>query len=182
MLMILVLLISKNTYAEGVFDNTIFGVAFLSQSADIEVTTPGSVVTDSESGSGVGLYLDKYYKRKYRFNSTLSYVTYDNFDIYQLMFSADYLIPVNGRISLFGGVAAGGALQTYSDSSATDGALGAVYGAQLGGIVYINDSLMLELGYRLRPTSGIETEIVNTGTITSVTDLSETYFSILLMF
>jgi len=176
------LLISKNINAEGVFDNTIFGVSFISQSVDIEVTTTGTVTESTDSGSGFGLYLDKYYKKKFRFNSTLSYIGYDTFDIAQLMFSADYLLPVNSRISFFGGVAAGGALQKYSDVGAGDSALGAVYGVQLGGIAFINDNLMLELGYRLRPSSGIETEVVNTDSIISVTDLSEVYFGILLMF
>jgi len=176
------LLISKNINAAGIFDNTIFGVSFINQNVDIEVTTTGSVDNNTDSGSGFGLYLDKYYKRKFRFNSTISYIGYDTFDIAQLMFSTDYLLPVNSRISFFGGVAAGGAIQKYSDAGAGDSALGAVYGAQLGGIVFINDNLMLELGYRLRPSSGIETEVVGTGSIISVTDLSETYFSILLMF
>jgi len=182
-LLFFVLLLSSNVNAKGVFDSSIFGIAFISQSADIELISSGSVITNSETGSGFGLYLDKYVKRKYRFNGTLSYVTYDAFDIAQLMLSADYLMPINGRVSLFGGLALGGALQAYSDASFSDGAIGAVYGAQLGGIMYVNDGIMLELGYRLRPASGIETEVLSiTDTITSVTDLSEVYFSILLMF
>jgi len=183
-LMFFILLCSTRVSAEGVFDNSIFGIAFISQSAEIEMTTSGSLVsTESETGSGFGLYLDKYYQKKYRFNGTLSYVTYDTFDVAQFMVSADYLVPLNGRISFFGGLAIGGALQAYSDVSFSDGAGGSVYGAQLGGIMFLSDSLMLELGYRFRPTTGIETEIQNSpGTISSVTDLSEAYLSILLMF
>ncbi|RDH81165.1 MAG: hypothetical protein DIZ80_13695 [endosymbiont of Galathealinum brachiosum] len=175
-----ILLLSTKANAEGFFDNTIFGIAFINQNVDIEVTgtNAGSF---SDSGSGLGLYLDKYYKKKYRFNSTLSYVTYDTFDITELIFSADYLVPVSPQISFFGGAALGGALQTFSDSSASDGALGAVYGVQLGGIVFINNNLMLEAGYRLRPTS-IETEITGSTDIVTIDDLSETYISLLLMF
>jgi len=177
------LLIANHANAEGFFDKTFFGVAFISQSAELETTTTGTTTSISETGSGIGLYLDKYLSRKYRFNSTLSYVTYDAFDVGQLMISADYLIPLNARVSFFGGVAAGGAIQTFSDASFSDGAVGAVYGAQLGGILFLNNSLMLELGYRFRPTSGIDTVVLNPAdTITSVTDLSEAYFSVLFMF
>lgn len=183
-IMLFILFISNSANAEGMFDNTIFGIAFINQSAELEITNSGQVDSGSVTGSGFGLYLDKYVSKKYRFNTTLSYVSYDAFDVAQLMISADYLVPINGQISLFGGVAAGGALQSYTNSSSSDGALGAVYGGQLGGIMFVNDHLMLELGYRFRPTSGIETEIVDqSNTITStITDLSETYFSILIMF
>lgn len=178
--MIIMMMLSTNALSEGFFDNTIFGVAFINQNVDIEVTGTNAG-TFSDSGSGLGLYLDKYYKKTYRFNGTLSYVTYDTFDITELIFSADYLVPVSPQISLFGGAALGGALQKYSDSSASDGALGAVYGVQLGGIVFINNNLMLEVGYRLRPTS-IETEITGSTDIVTIDDLSETYISLLLMF
>lgn len=174
------LLASINVNAENFMDNTILGIALINQTVDIETT--GTAITGSDSGTGLGLYLDKYYKKTYRFNGTLSYVTYDNFDISQLMVSADYLIPASSEISFFGGAAIGGALQKYSDASVSDAALGLVYGVQTGGIVFINDNIMLELGYRLRPTS-IETEIVTSpGTVVTINDLSETYISLLLMF
>ncbi len=175
-LMFFMLLISKSVYAGN------FGISFISQSVDIENTTSGVITNSTDTGTGFGLYMDSYFKRKYRVNSSLSYITYDTFDVAQLMFSADYLMPVSSRISFFGGLAVGGALQTYSDSSFSDGALGAVYGAQLGAILFVNDSIMLELGYRLRPSSGLETEIVVDSSTTTVTDLSEGYFSILFMF
>lgn len=181
--MLLILFISNSANAEGILDNSIFGIALINQSAERETTSLGQVSSDSVTGTGFGLYLDKYVSRKYRFNATISYVSYDAFDVAQLMVSADYLIPIDGQISLFGGVAAGGALQSYADASFSDGAVGAVYGGQLGGIMFINDHLMLELGYRFRPTSGIETEVLTpANTVISITDLSETYFSILLMF
>lgn len=171
---------SSALHAENFLDNTILGVAFISQNVDTEIS--GTGVTTSESGSGLGIYLDKYYKRKYRFNGTLSYITYDDFDITQLMVSADYLMPVNSSISFFGGGSIGGAIQTYSDASLSDSAIGLVYGVQLGAIGYISKNLMLEAGYRLRPTN-IETDIVTSpGTTATVDDLSETYISILLMF
>ncbi len=179
---VLLLGISVNANAESFFDNAIFGISLINQNVDIEVSSSGSSVTGSDSGSGIGLYLDKYYKRKYRFNSTLSFINYDTFDISQLMFSADYLVPVNATVSFYGGGSLGGALQKYSDSSISDSALGLVYGVQLGSIIYINKKLMLELGYRFRPTS-IETDITSIpGTVTTINDLSESYFNILLMF
>ncbi|MCW8934374.1 MAG: porin family protein [Gammaproteobacteria bacterium] len=171
---------SINVNAENFMDNTILGIAFINQTVDMETT--GSALTASDSGSGLGIYLDKYYKKKYRFNGTFSYVTYDDFDISQLMVSADHLFPVSPEISFFGGVAAGGALQKYTDASVSDSALGLVYGVQTGAIAFINDNIMLELGYRLRPTS-IETEVIAApGTVVTINDLSETYISILLMF
>ena len=176
------LFISTNVNAESFFDNTIIGVSFISQSVDIEVTGPGSIGLGSDTGSGFGIYLDKYYKQKYRFNSTLSFISYDAFDITQLMVSADYLFPLNPQVSLFSGASLGAAAQKYTDSSVTDSAVGAVYGVQAGAIVFINDNLMLEAGYRLRPTS-IETNIASSlGTVSTIDDLSEVYISLLLMF
>jgi len=176
------LFISTNVNAESFFDNTIIGVTFINQSVDIEVTGPGSIGLGSDTGSGFGLYLDKYYKQKYRFNSTLSFISYDAFDITQLMVSADYLFPMNPQVSLFSGASLGAAAQKYTESSVTDSAVGAVYGVQAGAIVFINDNLMLEAGYRLRPTS-IETDIASSpGTVSTIDDLSETYISLLLMF
>jgi len=176
------MLLSAPAYAESLLDNTILGIAFINQDADIKISGPTTSASVSESGSGFGIYLDKYHKRKYRFNGTLSYITYDDFDVMQAMLSADYLIPVNGTVTFFAGASGGGALQQYSDASFSDSSLGFVYGAQAGAIAYINKNIMLELGYRARPTS-IETEIESSpGTTTTVEDMSETYFSVLLMF
>jgi len=176
----ILLFTSINANAENFMDNTILGIAFINQSVDIEAS--GTTFTGSDSGTGLGIYLDKYYKKTYRFNGTFSYITYDDFDISQLMVSTDYLLPMSPEISFFGGVAIGGAIQKYSEASISDAALGLVYGAQVGGIAFINDNIMLELGYRLRPTS-IETEVTSVpGSVLTIKDLSETYFSILLMF
>ena len=57
-----------------------------------------------------------------------------------------------------------------------------VYGAQLGGIVFISDNLMLELGYRLRLTN-LETEISTApGTTETIDQLNETYLSLVVSF
>jgi len=171
---------SINVNAENFMDNTILGIAFINQSVDIEAT--GTTLSGSDSGTGLGIYLDKYYKKTYRFNGTFSYITYDDFDIAQLMVSADYLFPMSPEISFFGGAAIGGALQKYGEASISDAALGLVYGVQTGAIAFINDNIMLEVGYRLRPTS-IETEVTSLpGAVVSINDLSETYISLLLMF
>ncbi len=180
--LLLMSVIAPATQADGIFDNTIIGLAFISQSAEIEVNGVGQNASFSETGSGLGLYIDKYYNRTYRVNGTLSYVSYDNFDIGEIIFSADYLLPINENLSFFGGAALGAATQKYTDAGVSDSALGAVYGLQAGAILYISKSIMLEAGYRFRPTS-IETELARTqGDISTVTDLSESYFSLLLMF
>jgi len=85
-------------------------------------------------------------------------------------------------LAVFGGVAAGAAGQKYSDSSFSDMSLAPVYGAQLGGIMFVSDSLMLELGYRLRLTN-LETEITTIpASIDTVDQLNETYLSLILSF
>jgi len=180
---LLLILFSISTSGRGAnfMDNTVIGIAFINQSVKMELTGPNISVSDSASGSGFGIYLDKYYKRNYRFNGTLAFFGYSGFDITELIFSADYLLPMNDNITLFAGLALGGALQKYNSASLTDSALGGVYGAQLGAIAYINKNLMLELGYRYRPAS-IETEISGTNLVNTINDMSESYFSILLMF
>ncbi|HED34132.1 MAG TPA: hypothetical protein ENJ08_07955 [Gammaproteobacteria bacterium] len=180
--LLLMFCIVPATQADSFFDSTVIGLAFINQSAEIEVSGTGQDVSFSESGSGLGLYIDKYYNQTYRVNATLSYVSYDNFDIGEIIFSADYLLPVNESLSFFGGGALGAATQKYSDASVSDSAAGAVYGLQAGAILYVNKYIMLEAGYRFRPTS-IETELALTqGDISTVTDLSESYLSLLLMF
>jgi len=168
--------------AESFFDNTVIGLAFINQRAEVELSGGGTAVTFSETGSGLGIYIDKYYSQRYRINGTLSYVGYDDFDIAQVIFSGDYLLPLNENLSFFAGAALGVATQQYSDASVSDSALGGVYGLQAGGIFYINKYIMLEAGYRFRPTR-IETEIAELpGTLSTVTDLSESYLSLQLMF
>jgi len=176
------LVIAPVAQAESFFDNTIIGLAFISQSAKIEVSGAGQDISFSENGSGLGLYIDKYYNRIYRVNATLSYVSYDNFDIGEIIFSADYLLPVNESLSFFGGAALGAATQKYTNAGVSDSALSAVYGLQAGAILYVNKYIMIEAGYRFRPTN-IETELAATQSdISTVTDLSESYLSLLLMF
>jgi len=165
---------------ESFFSDLSYGVALISQSADVANIATNS--SSSESGTGIGVFADKFYKNKYRFNGTLSYVSYDNFITTSLTFAADYLVPINSNIALFGGVAAGGAGQKYSSSSFSDMSLALVYGAQLGGIMVMSDSMMLELGYRLRMTN-LETEITTTPASTDTIDqLDEAYLSLIFSF
>ncbi|MCW9012189.1 MAG: hypothetical protein OQL06_00285 [Gammaproteobacteria bacterium] len=175
----------NNAYAsdlmDELFSNLIYGVAVINQSVDITMQSPGSSVTTSEDGTGFGIFADKYYRGKYRFNGSFNYVDYDNFYIDTLTASADYLFPYNANITFFTGATVGAGMQVYSDSSIGDASIGLIYGVQLGGIAYINKNLMLELGYRLRPTD-METEFAATGAVGTVDELSETYLSILLMF
>lgn len=164
---------------EPFFSDLSYGIMFISQSVD--VTNSATTTTSSESGSGIGIYADKFYQNQYRFNGTLSYVSYDNFMITSLTAAADYLYPINANVALFAGVAAGGAGQKYSGSSFSDMSMALVYGAQLGGIMFVSDNLMLELGYRLRMTS-LETEITTPASTDSIDELNETYLSLIISF
>ncbi|TNF35991.1 MAG: hypothetical protein EP315_04865 [Gammaproteobacteria bacterium] len=170
----LLLSVSQTLYA----DNLMVGVAVINQEVDIKLST-GS--TQTEDGSGFGIYADYYYQGKYRFNGTFSYVDYTDFYITTATLAADYLIPINPNVTLFAGVAGGGAGQSYSDASATDMAIALLYGVQFGGIMFVNEHLMLELGYRIRSTD-LETEFTNTTTTATVEDMNETYLSLIVMF
>ena len=167
---------------ESFFSNMSLGLVFIGQSVDVTNKNGATSTTSSESGSGIGIYADKFIDGNYRLNGTLSYVSYDNFIITSLTASADYIVPLNPSFALFGGLAAGGAGQKYSNSSFSDMSLAMVYGAQLGGIVFISDNLMLELGYRLRLTN-LETEISTApGTTETIDQLNETYLSLVVSF
>lgn len=167
---------------ESFFSNMSLGLVFIGQSVDVTNKNGATSTTSSESGSGIGIYADKFIDGNYRLNGTLSYVSYDNFIITSLTASADYIVPLNPSFALFGGLAAGGAGQKYSNSSFSDMSLAMVYGAQLGGIVFISDNLMLELGYRLRLTN-LETEISTApGTTETIDQLNETYLSLMVSF
>jgi hypothetical protein len=167
---------------ESFFSNLSYGIMFISQSVDVTNTSGATSTTSSETGSGIGIYADKFYKNTYRFNGTFSYVSYDNFAITSLTAAADYLIPVSSNFALFGGAAAGVAGQKYSDSGFGDMSMAMVYGAQLGGILVMSDNLMLELGYRLRLTN-LETEITTIpASIDTIDQLNETYLSLVISF
>ena len=171
-----------NANAESFFDNSIYGVALISQNVEFEIDDNGTITSGSDSGTGLGLYIEKYYKRKFRLNGTWNYVSYDGYYITGLTTSVDYLLPVNNQVSFFGGAALGLAMQKFSDASLSESSIGLVYGAQTGVIGYINRNLMLELGYRYRPTK-LETDITSTvGMTNTVNDLSETYLNVILKF
>jgi len=88
-------LTANNVQAESILDDTVFGVSLIHQNVNLSVNDSGTTVNTDESGTGFGVYLDKYYKRKYRFNSTFSYVGFVVFDLAELSFSADYLVLSN---------------------------------------------------------------------------------------
>lgn len=158
-----------------------YGIALISQEVDTEVSSGGTRITETEDGSGIGLFADIYYQSTYRFNGTFSYVDYTDFYIVSLTASADYLIPIDDRFTLFGGVTAGGTGQVYSDSSFSDMAASHLTGVQIGGIMLAGDHLLVELGYRQRFID-LETEFSGNGTVVSIEDMSETYISLNLIF
>ncbi len=162
-------------------DNLLIGVAVISQEVDQKIASGGSTVNATDDGSGFGIYADYYYQNKYRFNGTISYVDYTSFYITTATVAADYLIPVNANFTLFGGATAGGAGQSYSDASASDMSLALLYGVQVGGIMFVNEHLMLELGYRIRSTD-LETEFTTSNTTVTVDEMNETYLSLIITF
>lgn len=179
---LLLLLMSPLVLADNFLDNTYTGFSLISQDVEIEISSTGANSSLTDSGTGFGIYLEKYLQKKYRINGMFSYVAYDDFDIYELTANADYLLPVATEVTLFGGAAFGLAMQKYSNSDWGDAGVAPVYGVQLGAIFYAAENLMLEAGYRFRPTS-IETDIENpANTTTRVEDLSESYVSAVIMF
>ncbi len=182
LLIVCIAVLPGSLFAEGFLDDAVMGVALVNQIVDIEVGGSEGTSKYSESGTGLGVYLDYYYRPRYRINGTLSYIPYDDFDIVETVASADYLLPVNETISLFAGLSGGIAMQKFNDAGLSDAALGIVYGAQLGGIVYINEQWMFEAGYRLRLTD-LETDIaIPAGTTTTVSDLNESYLGVVMKF
>ena len=72
----------------------------------------------------------------------------------------------------------------FSNASLSNTSIGSLYGAQLGGIAFLSNGVMLELGYRMR-MSNIETELLNPGgpsDISTVDELDETYLNLILSF
>jgi len=177
------LCIPFNSQAEGLFDNLFYGVAVLNQSVDIQVDTGTSSDSSSESGSGIAIFADKYYQGTYRFDGTVSFTSYDSFDIYMATASADYLFPYNAQLTFFAGGTAGGAMQKYSDSGLADSAAGLVYGVQGGGIMLVTDRIMLELGYQMRFTD-LETEFTSSSVTAKakLDKINQFYLSLYLFF
>ena len=178
-LIILLLIVPMVSHANYFDDNYIFGASIVNQFADIESNLN---VKTSDTGSGFGLYFDYYYQQEYRFNSTLSYVSYGGFDITGLTLAADYIIPITTDFSLFTGATVGGVLQKFHTDSVSDSAAGYLYGVQVGGIKYLSDDYLIELGFRLRQTDlTVSTSTTNNATST-INSLNEFYFSVLFMF
>jgi len=172
----------SHAQAKGILDDVVLGVSLIRQDVNLTISASGSSIDRSESATGFGVYIDKYYKRKLRFNSTLSYVAYDIFDLTALTVSADYLVPLNQKVSFFAGLTGGPGLQKYSDTGISDASLGLVYGAEIGGIAYVSSNLMIESGYR-RKLSNMKTEVTSISGMNSALDeVNEFYFSFLLMF
>ena len=172
----------SHTQAGNILDGAVFGVSLIRQDVNLAIDIQGSAVSSNESATGMGVYIDKYYKRKFRLNSTLSYVAYDSFDLAALTVSADRLIPLNQRVSFFAGLSGGAGMQKYNDVGISDASFGLVYGVEIGGIAYVNSNLMIESGYR-KKLSNIKTEVTSvSGMVVDLDEVNEFYFSFLLMF
>ena len=172
----------SHAHAGSVLDDVVFGVSLIRQDVNLQINSPGSKVSLNESATGFGVYVDKYYKKKYRFNSTLNYVAYDLFDLVGLTVSADYLVPLNQEVSFFAGLSGGAGMQKYNDVSISDASFGLVYGAEIGAIAYVNSNLMIESGYR-KKLSNIKTEVKSASDMEAeLEEINEFYFNFLLMF
>lgn len=168
--------------AESFLDELSFGVSVLRQEASLTLTTDGNDIRYTDDATGIELYAEYYHQGKYRYKGSLARIAYDGFDITELVLAADYLMPLNPQLSLFAGVAAGAALQQFPGTSLSDSSSGLLYGAQLGGIYYLNRHFMAELGYRLRMMS-LETEVSGiSNSRVELEQLDEIYISLLLMF
>ncbi len=169
----------SSTQANYFNNNYIVGASFVQQYADLRSDTG---LSDSSSGSGVEIYLDKYVLHKYRLKSSLGYIKHNKFDITEFTVAADYLIPLQTSVSAFAGASAGLATQKYNNASFGDSATGTTYGLQFGAIKYINNTYLLEFGLRLR-YADINTLINTTPQTTNTIDrLHEAYISLLFMF
>ncbi|MDH5473189.1 MAG: hypothetical protein OEY87_03630 [Gammaproteobacteria bacterium] len=172
----LLFLITGNSHADALF----WGISVINQEINLTVNDGTNSTTATDDGSGFGIYADSYYQNKYRLNGTLSYVDYTSFNITSATASADYLIPVNAQATFFMGATAGGAGQVYSGSGVSDSAFAALYGLQTGAIMLLGNSVMLELGYRLRYTN-LETEFTGTTITSTIDELNETYLSLTIL-
>lgn len=181
LILMLAVCVPSTSFADGYLDNLVFGASLIRQEATFTVDISGNKTEFRDKATGVEIYVDKYLKGKYRAKAMLGRIAYDGFDITELMLSGDYLIPVNPQISLFVGGAAGAGIQQFSGGSLGDASTGMIIGGQLGGIYYINKNFMAEMGFRIRSTS-IETEINDQQSTSEVTQLDETYLSLLVMF
>jgi hypothetical protein len=184
LLLLMMLIVTPSTVlsATSILDDLSFGVSVLRQESSLTLTSAGNNISYTDNASGIELYAEQYYQGKYRYKGSLTRIAYDDFDITELMFAADYLIPMNPQFSLFAGGAAGVALQQFADTGLSDSSSGLLYGAQLGGIYYLNKYFMAELGYRLRFTQ-LETEVIDaSNSRIELEQLDEMYISLLLLF
>jgi len=179
---ILLLCLSVEVRAEYYGDHVLLGLSMIRQTVDMQSNNNGVISEISESGNGFGLYFDKFYQYQYRFSGAISYVTFNSFAVTELMFSADYLIPVDETMSIFAGLALGGVAQDFNDAAQSDLGIGLGYGAQLGGMKFLSENVLLEAGYRLR-ISDIATDFGAISQSSIVLDkFNEFYISVLLMF
>ena len=172
----LLLLLTGNCHAEKLF----WGISAISQQVDLTINNGTTSSTNTDDGTGFGIYADMYHKNKYRFNGAVSYIDYTNFAITSVTASADYLVPVNTQATFFIGATAGSAGQVYSGAGVSDSAFAGLYGIQTGAIMLLGNNIILEAGYRLRFTS-LETEFTGTTTTITVDELNETYLSLTIL-
>ena len=173
--LILLFLTTQTSQASKLF----WGISAINQEITLNLNDGINTTSSTDDGTGLGIYADSYYQNSYRFNGTLSHVNYTNFSISSLTASADYLIPINSQATFFIGATAGAATQIYSGSGVTDSAFAALYGIQLGSIMVLTDSIMLEAGYRMRFTR-LETEFTGTPVTTTIDEINETYLSLII--
>lgn len=174
--------LSSVVIAENLLETSTISLSVIRQEIDMVIKGPGSHVDISESANGIGLKIEKPYQNKYRIYAEVALIPYDDFTLAESIVSADYLLPLNSKISFFAGASLGLALQKYDDADLTDGSLGPVAGLQAGGVLDLSRQFLIEAGYRLRSTK-LETEFTGaTDTVATVDQLSEAYLALVLKF
>ncbi len=184
LLLLTLLLVAPSTVlsADSFLYELSFGVSVLRQESSITLTTAGNRIRYTDDATGIEFYAENYHQGKYRYKGSFAHIAYDGFDITELVVAADYLMPVSPQLSLFAGGSTGIAFQRFPDAGLSESSSGLLYGAQLGGIYYLNKHFMAEMGYRLRLTS-LKIEVNGTNnSLIEFDQLNETYISLLLMF
>ena len=178
----LILLVFPILATADYFDQKqLFGISLIHQSAGSNLSNGSSA---SNNGTGIGMYFDRYDQQTYRYNNSFNYIQYsgaENFNIIELTMGADFLIPVMMDSSLFAGMTVGAVMQKFSNENITNAAIEPLYGVQFGGIKYLNENFLLELGYRIRATNLTTNDDV-TNISSNLHELNEFYFNLLFMY
>ena len=116
---------------------------------------PQLAVGDNDDDYGFAFVLGKRFNR-FRLYGAFNYADFDENDFYTLVASADYLLPIYHKISLFAGASAGISFIDVDDSTdiinLDNDVQSYAVGGQLGAIYKLDETYELEAGYRFLST------------------------------